>query len=115
MQHCHVRAVAAHVRRFQATIRTFFNGVKYKILTAATTRSTISWQLTPCSMARNFTDVSEEYCLDRQSPRVSGVSKLQMKSLPFFLIGLLFYPENEGSKFLRNADASVSDYTALHP
>jgi hypothetical protein len=36
-------------------------------------------------------------------------------SIPGFLLGLLFYPEDGGDAFLRNVDGTLLNYTALEP
>jgi hypothetical protein len=72
---------------------------RFQALAALTMKTTVVWDMTPCSLVDINRCIGGTYCLHLQRRRVSPV----------------FNSEDGGSVFLRNVGQYILDYMALHP
>jgi hypothetical protein len=79
--------------------------VRFEVLTAVVMKSTLFWDITPCSPVHVNRRFGETYRLHIQGRRISR-ARNQRKSRRFFHAGILlrlfFDPEDGGDIFLRN-------------
>jgi hypothetical protein len=74
-------------------------------------KSTIFWDITPCSPLKVNRRFGGTYRLHLES-QIALLATCFHDSL---LLGLFLDPEEEGDMFLRNVDWLSADYTALYP
>jgi hypothetical protein len=80
--------------------------VGFDVLTAVVMKSSIFWDITPCSSLKDNRHFGGTYRLHLHGRRKSRASLALLDSYfqAGFLIGLLFDPEDGGDMFLRNVD-----------
>jgi hypothetical protein len=74
--------------------------VGFEVLTAAVMKSTIFWDIMPCSVLKI-------------NQRFGGTYRLHIHA--GFLLDLFFDPEDGCDMFFRNASLLSTDYTAIYP
>jgi hypothetical protein len=95
--------------------------VRFEVLTVVVIKSTIFWDITPCSplrVNRRFGGTYRLHLQCRKTSRAWNQSESRWQAeLCFhagFLLGLFFDPEDRGDMFLRNVGWLSTDYTALY-
>jgi hypothetical protein len=83
-----------------------------EVLTAVVMKSTILWDITPCSSLRVKRRFGGTYRLHLQGRKISR-RRNQRESR--WQVELCFYPEDGGDMFLRNVSWLSTDYTASYP
>jgi hypothetical protein len=91
-----------------------------EVLTTVVLKSSIFWDIMPCSPLKIKQRFGGTCCLHLQGRRISQAriqyeSRCHSERHACFLLGLFFDPENGGDTFLQNAGCLSVDYTALHP
>jgi hypothetical protein len=80
--------------------------VRFEVLTPVVVRSTMSWDITPCSPLKVNRRFGATYHLRLQGRRVSpAINQRESRwqaELAGFSLGLFFNPEDRGDMFLRN-------------
>jgi hypothetical protein len=74
----------------------------FDVLTAVIIKSNLFGLVTPCSAVENYQHFGRTCCLHLHCRRISEANIYQ------------FDPKNEGSKFFRNVNEFISDYTPSH-
>jgi hypothetical protein len=79
-------------------------------------KNTIFWDVTPCIMIEVYRRSGATYCLHLRDKNISQGRKQQafVTLVTARLLGLLFYPEDGGSTFLRNFSKRLPDYMMSH-
>jgi hypothetical protein len=99
-----------------------FEFVGFEVLKAVVIKSTIVWDITPCSPLKVNRSFGVTYRLHLQGRRISQ-ERNQMASRALlatwfhagFLHSLFFDPEDRGAMFLRNVGWISTNYTELYP
>jgi hypothetical protein len=94
--------------------------VGFEVLTAVVMKSTIFWDIMPCSPLKANRHFRRTYRLHFQGRSISRTRyqhEIMWQAEPCFhagiLLGLYFYPENGGNMFFRNVCWLSTDYTTL--
>jgi hypothetical protein len=94
--------------------------VGFEVLTAVVMKSTIFWDITPCSPLSIHRRFGGTYRFHLQGRKNKFSNKPAWKQVASsfhagLLLNLFFDPEDGGNMFLRNVGWPSTDYTALRP
>jgi hypothetical protein len=91
--------------------------VGFEVLTAVVMKSTIFWDIMPCSPLKVDQRFRGTYHLHFQGRRISQANRAPLATCfhAGFLLGLFFDPEDGGDMLLRNVGRLSTDYKALYP
>jgi hypothetical protein len=85
--------------------------VRFGVLRAVVMKSTIFWDITPCSPLKVNRRLGGSNNKPSKKPAWKQVASLHTG----FLLGLVFHPEDGGDMFLRNVGWFLTGNTALYP
>jgi hypothetical protein len=89
--------------------------VGFEVLTAVVMKSSVFWDIMPCSPLKLYRRFGGTCRLHLQRRRICQARSQRVAIRTNFLLSLLFDFEDGGDMFLRNVGTISTEYTALYP